>query len=107
VVESLKEVAMRVFRRDDYIYIITDEKELTDWRGNSSVCIIPISVFEYVEKFVEGIKPQLDGLMRSERPGTNYYWEVNYHDKLCNLLSDACKEHEYVYISNSLCALGY
>ena len=90
---------------EDSLFIVGCDQEIKT--GHSQyVYLINEDVFNQVQKFVELFKPTIDGwLNRHDKPGTTYYWEENYHDKICAMLHTMMPEVSYRDISSCLCAL--
>jgi hypothetical protein len=86
--------------------IVTDDPALLAWGGQAETYVIPTNVYEFVKEYVEKNKKSFDILMRSESPGTVFYWEKNYHDKIRDFIYDV-SGFPHNHISNALSAFGY
>lgn len=96
-----------VICRDNMVGIITSDVNLIKWGGASCVFVINRKAYDIVNEFVRHNKHWLDSLMISESPGTVYYWENNYHDKITQQLLNANPEYTPRDIGNALWVLGY
>jgi hypothetical protein len=104
--EKLAAPSTKAIIRQEQVVVITEDKELLDYKGELEGIIIPWKVYYYVEYFVKQNKAFIESLFFAEKPGTIKYWEYNYHDKF---VMDIVKATGFAKkdVSNSLWTFGY
>ena len=95
---------MEIIERDDYLFIVGDSRESP---GAKFVVYIDEKTMTKVRMFVEVFRERFDYLIKmGKSPGTVYYWEENYHDKVVDFLKLMMPGSSIRDIGNALCALG-
>lgn len=99
---------MNILNSGDNLFIVSKEHKKVQYGEPKYVYFIDPDVYEKVSKFVSLFKDQLDCLMNEgPEPGTCWYWEEDYHEKIVSFLRQFMPDVTATEISNSLCACGF